>query len=255
MDLRSVVVGIVSASLGTAVTVGLLAGMPSCVDEKARFAVNHAPGFDTNGAKVSVLGVFRDGRMNPETWDDMAPRFRGALRGETCDIAVSNALRTLNPPVFGAVDDVARSSGINDALIEQFAAAATGDTILVFVIAGKPPLSDAGITAGNLSDPQSINGPGGRSPPGHRGGPGGGATTMPGIYNTGRGAFEVTAVLYSKPQHASVGTIQMSYGGASEAEAYGKFADRLAVTFPNATCAGWNADLALDPAKIEQLKE
>lgn len=239
--------------VGALVTLGLLASVPSCVDEKARFAVNYAPGFNTSGAKVSVLGVFRDGRMNPETWDDVAPRFRTALRGEPCEIAVSNGLRSLNPPVFGAVDDVARSSGITDALFEQFAPASTGDTILVMVISGKPPLSDAGITAGNLSDPQSMNGPGGRPTPGRRGGTS--TVPMPGQYNTGRGAFEVTAVLYSKVQKATVGTIQMSYGGASDAEAYSKFADRLAQTFPNATCAGWNADLALDPAKIEQLKE
>src|SRR3954454_4399712 len=42
----------------------------SCAPDGPKFAVNYAPGFVKDGLNISVFGVFRDGRVNPEAWDE-----------------------------------------------------------------------------------------------------------------------------------------------------------------------------------------
>ena len=242
------------ASLALAAAVLVCAS--SCSDEKARFAVSYAPNFQNNAAKISVFGVFRDGRMNPEAWEDLSPRFRTVLHAEACDAAVGNSLRVLNPPLFSATDSVARRAGISDELLEKFAPAAEGDQLLVIMISGKPPENrDGGPTA--MSDP-NASGSGmasGRGGAGRRGGGGQGVPRTMRAGNHDAGRFEINAWLYSKGDKKSVFQESLVYTGATEEDAVTRFVAKLGESLPGATCAPWKADLGVDPHVLEDMKE
>jgi hypothetical protein len=223
----------------------LAALLVSCAESGPSFSVNYAPGFAKEKASISVFGVFRDGRMNPEAWDELGPRLSAALHKDLCEVAVGASLRALQPSVFAAVDNVARADGITDDLLARFAPAASGDTILVLTVAGRPPKNKD--TSASASAPQI-------SPGGARPGRGGrrGITSRPGGHGGDTSVFEMSASLFSKKQRQSVAMVSMAYTGVSEDDAIARFVEKVAAAFPGATCAGWSADLGLDAAAIEQ---
>ncbi|HSO40995.1 MAG TPA: hypothetical protein VLT33_51070, partial [Labilithrix sp.] len=222
----------------------------SCAADGPRFSVNYAPGFVKESAKVSVFGVFRDGRMNPEAWEDLGPSFAAALHKGACEIAVSNALRTSSAAVFAAIDGAARSEGITDELLEKLAPAAKGDSILVIVITGRPPKKAADVGTTTTTAAQMGRGGGGGMQGGQQGLPRGSATAVPPHLRADQGSLEISASLYSKKQRQSVAMVAMTYRGASEADAVARFAETLAAALPGATCEGWDADLHLDPEAL-----
>lgn len=230
----------------------LLTMTASCADNGPKFTVNYAPGFVKDGVQISVLGVFRDGRMNPEAWDELGPRFSAALHKEECEVAVGTRLRAQQPAVFAAFDGVARAEGITDELLDKLAPAASGDSILVLTVAGRPPgAKDGGSGAGNTAPQLTTTGRGGRG--GRRGGAP--RSAVPHTHRPDTNVFEISASLFSKRQHQSVAMVAMTYTGTSEEEAIAKFVEKLAGAFPGAACTGWNADLGLDVATIRQLGE
>ncbi len=229
----------------------LVLSLLSCADDNPKLSVSYAPGFKPDGHSISVFGVFRDGRINPEAWDDLGPRISSALHKPSCDIAMSNGLRALHASVYNAVDGVARRDGVTDELLAKLEPAAAGDSILVITVAGRVSNAKDGGVGGAVSETtttaamQRMGGGrrGGGAPQHH--------TPPPRSGN----ALEITASLYSKRQHESVAMVSMTYVGSSEQEAIAKLTEKLASTFPGATCAGWNEDLGLDPAAIERLGE
>ena len=224
----------------------------ACGDERAKFAVSYAPTFQKEAPKISVFGVFRDGRMNPEAWEDLTPRFRTVLHGDTCDAAIGNSLRVLNPPLFSATDNVARRAGISDELLEKFAPAAEGDEVLVIMVSGKPPgARDGGETGFSTDQPGQQGMNSGRGGAGRRGG----GQMVPRSYGIPSGRFEVNAWLYSKREKKSVFQQSLVYAGVSEADAFARFVEKLGESLPGAICAGWKADLGVDAHTIEDMKE
>jgi hypothetical protein len=230
-----------------AAALAALVGLLSCAEDGPRLTVNYAPGFVREGVTMSVLGIFRDGRMNVEAWDQLGPRFSATLHKDTCEVAISAGLRAMQPAVFAAVDHHARAEGITDELLDKLAPAANGDSILVITVAGRPPkgkdggASDSTVTA---STPRGL---------GRAGGRGGGAPPPAGPRDTN--VFEVSASLFSKRQHQSVAMVAMTYAGPSEEEAIARFLEKLGASFPGATCAGWNPDLGVDAEAIKRLAE
>jgi hypothetical protein len=224
----------------------LLVLLVSCAESGPNFSVNYAPGFAKDKVSISVFGVFRDGRMNPEAWDELGPRLSAALQHkDLCEVAVGTSLRALQSSLFAAVDSVARADGITDDLLTRFAPAATGDTILVLTVAGRPPKNKD--TSASASAPQI-------SPGGARPGRGGrrSSTSRPSGHGGDTSVFEMSASLFSKKQRQSVAMVSMAYTGVSEDEAIARFVEKVAAAFPGATCAGWSADLGLDAAAIER---
>jgi hypothetical protein len=211
-----------------------------------RPTVSYAPGFVKENRTISIFGVFRDGRMNPEIWEELGPSFATALRREACGIAVGGAMRVSSPPLFSAIDSAARSDGITDELLEKFAAAAQGDSILVIVMTGRLPKKAAGGEVGTTTTTaaQMRGGGGGGRPPGA--GPGA-PQQQP---HAGHESLELSASLYSKKMRQSAAMVAMTYKGTSEAEAFKQFAERVAAAFPGATCEGWLADLGVDPESL-----
>lgn len=214
----------------------------SCATSKP--TVSYAPGFVKENPKISIFGVFRDGRMNPEIWEDLGPAFATALHREACGIAASGAMRISSAPLFNALDGVARSDGITDQLLEKFAPAATGDSILVIVMAGRLPKKAAESEVSTTTTTAAqMRGGGGRRPQG--------GTRSPGPHaHADHDVLELSASLYSKKMRQSVAMVEMTYRGASEKEAVQQLTEKIAAAFPGATCEGWLADLGVDPESL-----
>jgi hypothetical protein len=234
---------------GAAIVLTLLSQALGCSLSGPAFTVSYAPGFAKEGAKVAVFGVFRDGRMSPEAWDEFGPRLSAALHGNICDVAVGANLRARDPAVFAAVDDVARADGITDDLLDKFAPSAGGDAILVVTVAGR--VSKPKESPGSAGAPMPALATGGRG--GRGGGRSGGPHPAGGGHNHRAevDVFEMTASVFSKREHKSVAMVSMAYTGPSESEAIAAFADKLGSALPGATCASWRTELRIDAATIQ----
>ena len=128
------------------------------------------------------------------------------------------------PPIYAAVDDVAREGGITDALLAKFEPAAKGDAILVIVVDGrtsKPKDEPVGTTTTTQAGMGGMGGRGRR----HR-------DRSPRKSDAERSVFEMSASLYSKRLHQSAALVTMTYGGPSEDEAVSKFVAKVGATFP-----------------------
>ncbi len=217
----------------------------ACGDEDINFAVKYAPGFSNAGNAVSIFGIFKDGRMSPDTWEELGPRFSSAFHSPLCEIAISSELRRSNLPLFSAVDDGAREEGITDPMLDRFAPAAAGSSILVITIAGHAPKAkpDALHAAGAAATRSQMGGGMGRGGAVGRQnryqGPSGSTRKHGGNEND---VYEISASLYSSAQHQSVAIVSMAYKGASEQEALGKFVAKLGASFPGATCTPWKPE-------------
>jgi hypothetical protein len=197
----------------------------------------HSATFTPTGT-MSVLGIYKDGRMSPESWNDLGSAL---LPRDGCAAEFDETFPKEHAPLAGAVDDYVRANGVTDALLAQLAPLAKGDTILVLVVAGHAPRR----TGPTIVTPKVR-------PPGMR--------TMPASpYNytrqTDGSRFDLSASLYSLREHKSIAQVSMSYGGQDVNAALKAFADRLGEELPM-TCAPWNeATDAVDPEKIRSLKE
>ncbi len=231
-------------------SIGILI-MTACADDGTQFSVKHAPEFVTTGAKVSVFGIFKDGRMTPESWDAIGPRLSRAFGKPTvCGVAYGERLVSTAPALSSAVDDYARANGVTDDLLDQFGPMATGDAIVVITIAGHPPQP---IAASELprqapaQSPRNMGGMGGRQGAGQM------APPARDLHPTDRSLFEVSATLFSVRLHRSVGVIAMTYSGANVDQAIDKFAARLAEELPGASCTDWNWDTHVDDERIRKM--
>jgi hypothetical protein len=246
---RTVAAAAALACLGVAV---------SCSEDEAQFQVRFAPDFARAQTRVSILGVFRDGRMNAETWDEIGPRLSApfaAAGAASCPIAFDKEFLSKKEELAGAIDDVARADGVTDELLDKLAPAASGDDVLVFTVAGRPTSQswDAG-AGGNMpmgGAPNTTPGGGMRGSRGARGMGGG----MGPMRQPDKNVFELTASLYSAKDHRAVGLVAMRYTGSSGPEALAKFVAKLREQLPAASCTGWHWDVPVDPKAIEALRE
>jgi hypothetical protein len=248
---RTVAAAAALACLGVAV---------SCSEDEAQFQVRFAPDFAKSQTRVSILGVFRDGRMNAETWDEIGPRlsapFAAAGGTASCPIAFDKDFLSKKEELAGAIDDVARADGVTDDLLDKLAPAASGDDVLVFTVAGRPTSQSwdggAGGGAAPMGPPNSTPGGGMRGSRGARGMGGGGMGPM---RQPDKNVFELTASLYSAKDHRAVGLVAMRYTGSSGPEALSKFVAKLREQLPAASCTGWHWDVPVDPKAIEALRD
>jgi hypothetical protein len=230
----------------------LLALWAGCTDS-ASFTTRYASDFAHAPHTVSVLGVYKDGRMNPDVWQQIGPGLSAPFGG-ACGPAY-DALITTSPNVSAAIDDYARANGIGDDLIDQLAPAATGDLIMVVTVSGRVAAKNAG-----LPDSSSVAG----GPPTSMGSKYRGSNMSTPASGAGMrrqralpdGAqFEMSASLFSVSQHKSVGMVAMEYSGPSVDDAVARLAAKLQNELPGAKCAGWNWGVQLDDEHIRSLLE
>lgn len=208
----------------------------------ARYSAKFAPEY-ARGGTVSVFGVFKDGRMNPELWTQLGPTI---LRKGRCEPAYSVDFVALKATLASVVDDYIRQNGVTDALLGEFAPRAKGDAILVVSMSGRAS-QPAGSTTTTTTTRQQLPGSTRRGAP----------TTQyePNVGPGGQGGFEMSASLYSVRLRRSVALLTMAYEGRDVDAAIAKFGERLAEEIPISACLGWNGDVAMDEEKIKNLKE
>jgi hypothetical protein len=231
------------------------AGCVACGD--ASFTTRFASDYVRDRHVVSVLGVYRDGRMSSDAWGSIGPKISAALGAQSCNIAYAEPLVSTNGTLWSAIDDYARANGPTDDLLVQLAPAAKGDLILVLTLAGKvrAPLK------GPLAEEASAASSGGGGPGG--GGPGGGGGIMGGRgaagprasrhKDTDTNALDFSASVFSVARGHSVALVSMEYSGSSADEAITLFSAKLARELRGTTCAGWSWDAPVDAAHIRQM--
>jgi len=201
----------------------------SCGSAEADYRVQFAPGFAHERASVSVLGVYKDGRMSTEYWDKIGPKMSAALGGSACEVFFSERLSTQDPKLFSKIEKDAKEEGITPELVGLFATHATGQSILLVNVYGRLPVQSKKDTS---AGPQPNFGPGmqGRGPMGRHAEP-----RPPKDDN----ALVMQADLISAETHDVVGRIALRYTGADSEDALSKFVERVRIELPNARCTGW----------------
>jgi hypothetical protein len=224
----------------------------SCGDPHAHFTTHVASDFPPAGHTVSVFGIFKEGRMSAETWDELGGDLSAAFATGACQAEYRDDLLASNAPLSSAIDDYVRANGIGDELLDAVAPAATGDMIVVYTIAGKVGTGsgDGGVPYMPPTTPNIMQ----RGTTGYRGAHGpmyGG----PVFFGGNSDALEVSASLFSVAQHRSVALVAMKYYGDSLPDALGQLTGRLRATVPGSTCGAWNANVRVDDQRIRALVE
>jgi hypothetical protein len=227
------------------VTTLLSFALAGCADEG--FTAKFAPGFSEAKPNVSVFAVFKNGRLSADAWDQVGPNLSPAFSASSCETAYNDQLLSTAPALAEALDDYTRANGVTDALINELAPMAKGDTIAVFTIAGEPPQAagDAGAAPSKSTSPPPAMRGGGR-----RGRGAGIPMSTDEHAGRHRDLFEVSVTYFSIRLHRSVGYVSMEYSGSSAEEALKKFADKLRIEMPGASCAGWSRDVHIDVERI-----
>ena len=226
----------------------------ACGEGEARFTTKVASDFAPTGQAISVLGLYKDGRMSPDGWRTVAPYVAVALGSTSCPVGYET-LAISNPPLADAIDEYARTDGPSDDLVAQIAPAARGDMVLIVSVAGRLPQKVSTVDAGAArSQPTSpapgANMGGGGSRGMRRGGRVGGQPRNEPAKDTN--VLDVVASLYSVSARRSVALLELEYSGSSLDDAMKRFGDTLAQTVPQAHCAEWNWDVKLDAERIRQ---
>ena len=195
--------------------------------------VEQAPEYaPQSGSRISVFGVFHDGRMDEKAWLPLEPKLAQAFSGQrTCEPGYGKRLREGDNALLHQVDHLVRENGIDDDVLEKVAPAAQGDFILVLMLYKKvPELHDGGrMRTRATAAPVGI----GRRP------------MRAGVSRYAPPAeddhvFELSASVFSRAAHKLVAQVDLRYTGDDLDAAVASFAKRLETVVPGATCAGWS---------------
>jgi hypothetical protein len=96
----------------------LVAIVVACDEGDVHFTTNFASDFTPARHTVSVLGVYKDGRMSTSGWETLGPHVMPALGTAHCDVGY-NALVSSNGALADAIDEYARADGPTDDLLAQ----------------------------------------------------------------------------------------------------------------------------------------
>lgn len=229
------------------VVAAFVAGLASgCGEAGVYYDVKFAPGYGPGPTTVSVLGVFQDGRMSNEMWNEVDARLAPTLGEPTCDALWGEAFRRAQPDLFEQLDRASQADGVTEEMLDRFSEAAVGDAILLISLhirrAGAPG-SKQGYDpmSGNARNPYSATGP----MPGQRRGQQGLAPVRPGAIRPDRWQgqeIRLAATLYSAKQHAPMGRIILNYLGTNIDDATRRFVSKLGETLPGSVCKGWKME-------------
>jgi hypothetical protein len=215
--------------LAVAALAPLAAASVGCGDAP-QFEARFPPSFPERTRSVSVVGVYRDGRLDAEAWDRLG---LGAALPAPCPPAFGEPLRAADPEGFAALDEEARANGMSEELLARLGAKAKGEAMLLVTVHGR------------ASGPTRVgSGPRGQrrnAPPPSRGSHRGMAVPSgtPQDFASPRGDLEASAVFFSVPRHERLGGLTMKYSGADADAALAEFVKRLTEATEGATCGGW----------------
>lgn len=124
----------------------------SCQVNKASFDWRMPSNLSTHVKRVSVLGVYRKGRLDDEPWRTLTEAL-AAEASAPCSPGYSGSARSENPDVFNAISMHVRLNGVAE-LPSLVMPAAEGDYILLFEMYGQ--LARAGL--GHSGRPKGVGG-------------------------------------------------------------------------------------------------
>jgi hypothetical protein len=195
----------------------------ACASEDSGVRFNVASGYAVTPTTASVFGVFHDGRLDEHAWDSYSRALSSF--GRSCDARYTHAWIGAHEDEAKSIADDARQNGFSDDLFAKMSAGAKGDTVLLVVVAGKPPVVLSREVRDRPVNPMQMTKPA--------------STTYVHTVTDGN-AFEITATIYSRTEHRSIAELDMTYGGQNLDEAMQRFADAFGKHFPGWTCVGWN---------------
>jgi hypothetical protein len=236
------------------VPLGLLLLLAAGCRHVADYATTFAPDFTPPHHVVSVLGVYKDGKMSSEAWGAIAARVSRSLGAASCEAAYSDSATSPNHALWSAVDEYTLTNGPTDDLLAKIAPAARGDLVLVLTVAGKLPTPEKihvqdenqNRRAAGASAPQGGMGMGGGAGLSRNSGP----TFRPSAGPAATDRLDLSASLFSVSKGAWVALVALEYSGESLDDAIAGFTAKLAGALPGATCAGWNWEAKIDPEAI-----
>ena len=228
---------------------------------------------------VSVFGIFRNGRMSPEAWEDFGKALSMPFGEGICKAAYDVVFADANPALAAAIDDFTKENGVSDELLAKFAPLAKGDTILLVAMDGQLPKPTAASAEKPSKPAQSPSSSGqgnyGGSGAGQGGGPGGGGGMGRGGGGMGRGgmggrraqsappqqakpdkgSWELTAYLYSVRLRQSTRQVGLKQQGQDIDGDLKLFAAKLGSEIPGVPCRGWDSMAKVDGDSIRKLAE
>lgn len=207
-----------------------------CSSGGAGFTTQTAAGFVPAAHTVSVLGVYKDGRMVIGNWEKLAPHLVQALGRARCDVGFDSLVRS-NQELANAIDEYARDAGPSAALLTKLAPAARGDLLMVITFAGRAPDQTEKGPPEGAPVPTGMGSPRKR----HRSPNSGGAEPV---------GLVVSASLFSVKANRTVALVSMSYGGENVEDALTRFGAELARSIPNSQCVGWDWNANVTPTTL-----
>jgi hypothetical protein len=264
-------------SLGLVVA-SALAACATTDEVQPQVAVAPAPEA-TQPESVSVFGIFRNGRMSPEAWEDFGKVLSMPFSEGICKAAYDVVLTDTYPELAAAIDDYAKENGVSDELLEKFAPFAKGDTIVLIAIDGQLP-KPAAASADKPAKPVQTPSSSGQGNPGGSGsdpamGPGAGRGMGRGGGGMGRGgmgrgrsqsapaqhakpdkgSWELTAYFYSVRLHQSTRQVELKQQGQDIDGDLKLFAAKLGTELPGVPCRGWDSTAKIDSEAIRKLAD
>jgi hypothetical protein len=198
--------------------------------------VHRAPNYSPRDVTLSVLGVFKNGRMDAAAWNDWAATIAAATGAAGCTPAFDDRMEKAAPALFSELDESTRQDGITDEILERAAPSALGDAILViesFGRAAQTKKPDDAETA-----PQQAPAP---PPPsmGRRGRGRSVANTSAAPREAPRDELDVSIGVYSIRDRQGLASVQMHTDAGASADAIQTLSEKLRETLHGARCAGW----------------
>ena len=228
-----------------------------CADQDVQFDIKYAKDAKLDRVTVSVFGVFQDGRLSIESWEQLGPVISAPFGVKSCETVYTTHMLNSTPKLAAAVDDYAKDNGISDELLAEFVPMARGQLIMALTIVGHSMMSRAGETQ---SKPAKKSGGGGvgLGMRGMGGGRRGRQMSAPAAETSSderNQPIYISAEFYSVAQHKPMATVSMKYTGKNGDEALDKFVARLRREFPAAQCNGWTEQVLVDDQRILKLVE
>jgi hypothetical protein len=238
---------------GALLGIVLAASTAACANETT-LHVKVADGFKPGPTNVSVLGVFRDGRMSVDAWEPLALPISAALgAAQVCEPAFGTRLQRENAPLFASIDDDAKSDGITQDLLATLAPSAQGDMILSITMSGGLQTTDApsgGSKTRSTSGAPQIRGLGGRGMRGGRGKSQQREATTPAPTSK---ALQMSASLYSSRLHQPMAHVTVIYTGKNPDDALKLFSAEVGKIAPGSACKGWSWTVDALPPSLAPL--
>ncbi|HEY3593230.1 MAG TPA: hypothetical protein VGL13_05130 [Polyangiaceae bacterium] len=213
-----------------------IAVLASCGGEQPD--VKYARGYVPGPHRVSILGVFKDGRMDAGAWTALAPKLNDELEGP-CQAGYDDRLRKTDAKLFATIDEQTEQEGVTPSLLDKLAPRTDAELILVVYEYGTPMVAADPNTAPKAQTPPTA------STSGHHGRRGHHPPGAPDADHPHEAGVELAASLFDVREHAFVAEVDVKRAKTADAAA-----DQLAKSFESvlsgSTCASFDWDKSVE---------